>query len=65
MFTNQDAILLYGQCKGGVYDMWLPGDEDKWVEESLGEYGCEHQPYDTTQEIGDNPYILSLSLSLC
>merc|ERR1712179_840347 len=44
MFTNQDATLLYGQCKGGVYDMWLPGVEDKWVEESLGEYGMRLVP---------------------
>jgi len=52
MFTNHDATLLYGQCKGGVYEMRLPDGGDPWVEESLGEYGCEHQPHDTTQEIG-------------
>ena len=56
MFTNHDATLLYGQCKGGVYEMRLPDGGDPWVEESLGEYGCEHQPHDSTQEIGNNLY---------
>jgi len=52
-FSSHNTNLVFGQCKGGDnFALWTEESGDSWEEQGLSRYGCQHQPYDTTQVTG-------------
>jgi len=49
-----DTSAVFGQCKGGdKFDMWIPSTGESWTSYGLEDYGCDHQPYDSTDVTGE------------